>query len=409
MAIGPLDGIRVIELANFVAAPSGSALMADMGADVVKIEAPTGDGWRGRPAFQGRPEDLANVGATLSPQFNLDNRGKRSMVLDITTDAGAAVARTLIDAADIFLTNLLPRRRQRLGFDPVTLHGRNPRLIYVGVTGYGPVGPDADRPGFDYSAFWASSGIMSRLVPPDQAPPLSRPALGDHTTGISNVAGALAALRLRDQTGLGQTVELSLFSVSHWVNGSDIVAAALTGEEPPLHDRDLPLNPLWNTYRCADGRWLLLTMLQPDLYWRRFCRAIGRPDFAERSEWADSMGRATDTKELTAAIGAEFAKASLREWCEWLDAQGIIFAPVSTVRGAIEREQTAAQATVQMVESNGLTMPVVRAPFVIEGATVAPRGLAPELGQHTEEVLLESGFTWVQITELRTAGAFGPE
>ncbi len=409
MAIGPLDGVRVIELANFVAAPSGSAMMADMGADVIKIEAPGGDGWRGRPVFLGKPDDLESAGAGLSPIFNQDNRGKRSIVLDITTPAGASTAQLLIDSADVFLTNLLPKRRRRLGFDPDTLLNRNPQLIYVGVTGYGSSGPDADRPGFDYSAFWASSGIMSRLVPEDQPPPLSRPALGDHTTGLANLTATLAALRLRDQTGEGQVIELSLFSVGQWVNSSDIVASAVTGTEPPLHDREGPLNPLWNTYRCADGLWLLLTMLQPDLYWTRFCDALDKPDWPQRAQWSTAAGRATDTGQLTALISAEFITATRDQWCERLDREGIIFAPVSTVQEVVQREQTAAQQTIQQVDVAGALLPVVRVPFEIEGAEIRPRGPAPELGQHTEAVLLEAGLDWEQIIELRENGAFGEE
>lgn len=407
MGIGPLDGVRVIELANYVAAPAGGALMADMGADVIKIEPPSGDGWRGRPAYAGKPEDLANAGATLSPQFNHDNRGKRSVTLDITSAAGADTARLLIDRTDVFLTNLLPKRRARLGFEPATLLTRNPRLIYVGVSGYGPDGPDADRPGFDYSAFWASSGIMSRLVPPEQNPPLSRPALGDHTTGLTNLTATLAALRLRDQTGRGQVCELSLFSVSHWVNGADLVTTASTGNEPPLHDRDQPLNPLWNTYRCADGAWLLLTMIQPDAYWQRFCRALGREEWLQREAWAGTVGRAADSHTLTAAIAAEFARHSRAEWQRRLDAEGIIFAPVSSVGEAVAREQTAAQQTIRTVETESGPLPVVRAPFQIAGAEIAPRGPAPELGQHTEMVLLEAGLSWERIATLRERGAFG--
>ncbi|HLZ70060.1 MAG TPA: CoA transferase [Dehalococcoidia bacterium] len=407
MGIGPLDGVRVIELANYVAAPAGSALMADMGADVVKIEPPAGDGWRGRPAFAGKPEDLDVAGAPLSPQFNHDNRGKRSIVLDITNAAGAEMARLLIDRADVFLTNLLPRRRARLGFEPAGLLARNPRLIYVGVTGYGPDGPDADRPGFDYSAFWASSGIMSRLVPPGQNPPLSRPALGDHTTGLTNLTATLAALRLRDQTGEGQVCELSLFSVSHWVNGADLVTAASTGNEPPLHEREQPLNPLWNTYRCADGAWLLLTMIQPDAYWQRFCRALGREDWLDCEVWSSTVGRATDSRTLTAAISEEIARRTRADWSRRLDAEAIIYAPVSTVREAVAREQTAAQATLHTVHTPAGPLPVVRAPFQIAGAEIRPRGSAPELGQHTEAVLLEAGLSWEQIGALRGRRVLG--
>ena len=395
MMPGPMDGVRVVELANFVAAPSGSALMADLGADVIKIEPPGGDGWRYRLAFADG----------IGPQFNHDNRGKRSIVLDITTSAGAETARTLIGTADVLLTNLLPARRRRLGFDPDTLLAACPNLVYVGVTGYGADGPDADRPGFDYSAFWASSGVMGKLAPPDEPPPLARGAIGDHTTGVTNLAATLAALRLRDRNGKGQIVELSLFSVGQWFNSTDIVGAAVSGVEPAVHDRCRPFNPLWNTYRCADGHWLLLTMLQPDLYWARFCRAIGHPEWLERHEWASAQERASDSERLTAAIDAEFAGAGRAEWSARLDREGVIYAPVSTVLEVVERPQTLAQQTIQTPP--GSRQPVVRTPFEIRGADLRPRGPAPELGRHTEEVLLELGLDWDQIAALRQQGAFG--
>ena len=395
MMRGPMDGLRVVELANFVAAPSGSALMADLGADVIKIEPPGGDGWRYRLAPAGE----------LQPHFNHDNRGKRSVVLDITTSAGADAARRLIGTADVLLTNLLPARRRRLGFDPDAMLANYPRLIFVGVTGYGPDGPDADRPGFDYSAFWASSGVMGKLAPPEEPPPLARGAIGDHTTGMTNLAATLAALRLRDQTGRGQIVELSLFSVGQWFNSTDIVNAAVTGIEPAVHDRRRPFNPLWNTYRCADGAWLLLTMLQPDLYWARFCQALGHPEWLGNPEWSNTQARAADRERLTAAIGEAFASAGRPQWSVRLDREGVIFAPVSTVLEVVERPQTADQRMIQVPE--GTNLPVVRTPFEIRGANTRPRGPAPELGQQTETVLLEVGFDWEQIAELRVQGAFG--
>ena len=394
----PLDGVRVIELANFVAAPSGGALMADLGADVIKIEPPTGDAWRVRALT---PDMMWFI-------FNHDNRGKRSVVLDVTAPAGAEAARRLIDGADVLLTNLLPHRRTRLGFDPEALHARNPRLIYVGVTGYGPDGPDADRPGFDYSAFWAASGIMGRLLPEDQPPPLSRGALGDHTTGISNLAATLAALRLRDMTGAGQTVELSLFSVGAWVNSLDILSAAHNGVEPGVHDRERPANPLWNTYRCADGRWLMLTMLQPDLYWARLCAALEQDGWLAEERWQSTPDRAADTQRLTAAMSAVFATAPRDDWGERLDALGIIWAPVSTVRETAAREQLAVQHLMQRVDVHGTPMPVMRGPFALRGSEEGPRGRAPELGEHSAAILREAGYDDAAIAALREQGAFGP-
>ena len=258
----PLEGIRVVEVANYLAAPSAGALMADMGADVIKVEPPGGDVYRAfELASLGYDHDFATNYA-----FELDNRGKRSITVDLEAPGGPALVRRLAAGADVFLTNLIQRRRERFALTIEELQAANPSLIYASFSGYGTEGPDADRAGFDYAAFWARSGLMSLLGDPGAPPPLCRAGQGDHTTALNLLAAILAALRLRDQSGEGQVVDVTLLGTGLWTIGTDLAAALQAGHQPPRHDRERPPNALWNSYRCADGRWLLLVMLQPDRY-----------------------------------------------------------------------------------------------------------------------------------------------
>lgn len=397
-----MDGLVVIELANFVAAPAAGALMADLGALVIKVEPPEGDGWRTKAVSRDEPL----VGGVLST-FNHDNRGKQSVVLDVSNEGGAAIVKRLAMQADVFLTNLLPARRQRFHLAPEELMRENPKLIYVGVTGYPSDGEDADRAGFDYSAFWAASGLMGKLNAETDAPPLARPGIGDHTTAMTALAGALAALNLRHTTGRGSIVELSLFSTGLWTNSADVVAAAVTREEPARHDRTAPPNPLWNTYRCGDGRWLLLTMLQPDRYWPAFTRAMGHPEWANQPGWETTRERAADSRALVLAIELAFATLPLEDWCRRLDAEGIIYAPVAEVRDAVTRSAQCARPFVSAAPSVEERLPLVRAPFTVSGALVEPRGPAHPLGADTERILREFGFTVEELASYAMGGSFG--
>lgn len=399
---GPMDGLTVIELANFVAAPAAGALMADLGAMVIKVEPPEGDGWRTKAVSR----DERPSGGVLST-FNHDNRGKQSVILDLASEAGADIIHRLARQADIFLTNLLPHRRSRFHLTPPELMRDNPRLIYVGVSGYPTDSEDADRPGFDYSAFWAASGLMGKLNGENEVPPLARPGIGDHTTAMTALAGTLAALNLRHRTGRGSVVELSLFSAGLWVNSADVVAAAFTGEEPARHDRTAPPNPLWNTYRCSDGRWLLLTMLQPDRYWGAFTRAMGRPEWLHQPEWATTRGRATDCRRLVEAIEMAFAQLPLADWCRRLDREGLIYAPVSDVRETVARSAQGSRPAVTATPDVDVNFPLVRVPFTISGAQVEPRGPARPPGADTDRILLEFGFTDEELAAYSIAGAFG--
>ena len=268
MTIRPLEGVRVIELATWVAAPSATAIMADLGADVVKLEPPGGDAWRYGGAMK-------VPGGKWSTPFELDNRGKRSVTIDLEHEDGPALVKRLCASADIFVTNLTAARQQRYGLTAAQVHEVAPRVVHASFTAYGLDGPDAERAGFDNAAFWARTGIMSIVGQPGTPPDMFRGGQGDHTAGLALFGAALAALRERDRSGKGQVVDASLFAAGIWTIASDYSRSLITGDQPDFRDRTAMPNPLANTYQCGDGRWLALVMPQSDRYWPALCAAGG--------------------------------------------------------------------------------------------------------------------------------------
>lgn len=399
---GPLADLRVVEVANWLAAPSAAALMADMGADVIKVEPPGGEDYR-------HTRNLGfGVDFPLNYAFELDNRGKRSVGLALDAPSSREVMERLIANADIFITNLLQPRRERFGLTNRDVRRINPRAIYVSFSGYGTEGPDAGRAGFDFAAFWARSGVMSLLQAPGQPPIICRSGQGDHTTALNLLAATLAALRLRDQTGEGQEVDVTLLGTGIWTVGSDVSHALVAGSQPAQADRSTPLNPLANVYRCADDRWVLLIMPVADAYWERFCRMLQRPQWVADPRYATLAARRQHTAELTAAIDGLFAEAALAQWAERLDRAGLIWAPMATLP-----EVLADPAVLQLDPFAAVTHPTaglyrtLQAPFRIAGADIGVRGPAPEAGEHTVAVLSELGFDDVAIARLADAGALG--
>ena len=395
---GPLAGIRVLEVANWLAAPAGCALLADAGADVVKVETPDGEPYRG---YRGG----AGVELPYNPFFELDNRGKRAITLNLENPAARDVIYRLIDKSDVFVTNLLAKRRERYGLTYEDLKVHRPDLIFVSVTGYGSWGPDRDRAGYDYAAFWARSGIMGLLGEPESPPPPQRPGMGDHTTALA-VAGAVSlALFNRERTGNGEQIDVSLNNTGMWVLAIDVQTALTTGREPErLSRRDVP-NPIWNSYQTGDGRWIQLVMLVADVYWPKVCRAIGRPDLEKDPHFESMAKRMEYREELIALLDETFAERTLAEWTAALDGEGCIWAPAQTIGETIEHPQTIAREAFAEIDhpTHGLIR-LVDSPVKFAAERVGARGAAPELGQHTEEVLLEAGYSWEEIAQLRDSG-----
>ncbi len=397
----PLTGIRVLEVANWLAAPAAGALLADLGADVIKVEPPGGDVFR---EFLLRSMGYTHDFAT-NYAFQLDNRGKRSVTVALDKPGGPELVRRLAAGSDVFLTNLIQGRRVRYGLSWEDVRAVNARILYASFSGYGTRGPDENRPGFDYAAFWARSGLMGLLGEPPSPPPLCRGGQGDHTTALNILAAVLAALRLRDQTGEAQHIEVTLQGTGMWTLAGDLQAALVAREQPTRHARTQPANPIWNSYQAGDGAWILLVMPQPDPYWPRFCAMVGRPGWVTDPRYETMQGRRAHNVELTREIDALFAAHDLAHWSAKLDEHGLIWAPVATLTDVIDDPQVR-----EMGWFTTLDHPVhgrfetLSAPFKIYGADVAVRGPAPEAGEHTFDVLSELGVGDEELARLATDG-----
>jgi crotonobetainyl-CoA:carnitine CoA-transferase CaiB-like acyl-CoA transferase len=404
-SVAPLDGIRVLEVANWLAAPAAGALLADLGADVIKVEPPGGDVFR---EFVLRSMGYTHDFAT-NYAFQLDNRGKRSVTVALDRPGGPALLRRMSERVDVFLTNLVQQRRERYGLTYDEVRAVSPRIVYASFSGYGTRGPDRNRPGFDYAAFWARSGLMGLLGEPPSPPPLCRGGQGDHTTALNILAAVLAALRVRDRTDAAQHVEVTLQGTGMWTLGGDLQAALIAREQPARHERTRPANPIWNSYRAADGAWLLLVMPQPDPdYWPRFCKMMGRPEWAHDPRYDTLAKRRQETVELTATIDRLFAEHDLAYWSAQLDAHGLIWAPVATLVDVIDDPQAREMGWFTTLTHPSLgPFETLDTPFRIYDADVGARGPAPAAGEHTFDVLAELGIDGDELARLATEGVIG--
>ena len=308
MANGPLHGVKVVELGVWVAGPAATGLMADWGANVIKVEPPTGDPQRAVFGALG-VADQAGV-----PPFEIDNRGKKSVVLDLRTDDGLATMHRLLAEADVFVSNVRPAGLARMGLDPGSLTARYPRLVYGLLTGYGSRGPDVDRAGYDVGAFWARSGLAHTLVAPGDNPPGVRSGQGDHTTGLSMCAGVMAALVDRERTGKGRVVETSLLRTGIYTIGWDVGVQLRFGKRTGTKRREQNPAPQILNYSAGDGRAFWLLGLEGDRHWPGLLEAIGRQDLAEREGFATARERAVNC-EAVIALMAPMVFRSMQGTC----------------------------------------------------------------------------------------------
>jgi crotonobetainyl-CoA:carnitine CoA-transferase CaiB-like acyl-CoA transferase len=384
----PLSGIKVVEIASFVAVPAAGALLADLGAEVIKVEVPWGEIYRhARPRLAGFDSDFP-----AGPPFQMDNRGKRSLGLDLVLPQACDALRKVIARADVVITNVLPARLEKYRLDPDTLRANHPALIIGRLSGYGPEGDRANDPAFDYTAFWALSGLMDHLHDLDSPPGWMRPGMGDHSAGLSLVVGILAALRTRDANGAGQVVDVSLQHIGYYVNGNDTSYSLVTGETPPRHDRRAPRNPLWNHYECQDGRWLFLVMIDSDRYWPLLARAIGRAELAEDPRFVNASERFRNSGELVRVLDEIFATRPLEKWIEPMNSERLIWAPVRTLAEAVldeSAEQSGCFATVEHPEYGRFK--TVSPPLRMSGYELGGSNPAPLLAADTAAVLAEAG------------------
>ncbi|MGV0870846.1 CaiB/BaiF CoA transferase family protein [Mycolicibacterium sp. XJ879] len=380
---GPLEGIRVVELGVWVAGPAAGGILADWGADVVKIEPPTGDPAR---TF-GR---MLGIEDGISPPFEMDNRGKRSVVLDLTTESGRVSALELLSGADVFLTNVRPGALRRMGLDFATVAAGNPALVYGLITGYGESGPDGDRAAYDVAAFWARAGLAHLLTRPGQTPPFQRGGMGDHAAGMTLAAALCAALVARTRTGQGQLVSTSLYRQGAYTVSFDLNTFLLTGHTIAIGQRETMANPCMNNYTAGDGRRFWIVGLEANRHWPPLCRAVGRPEWLTDPRYETARSRAVHAVELIAELDEIFATRTLDEWSETFAAEPELFwAPINSVEDVLADDQFHAAGGIVDVPDGDASVPMIASPADFSATPWAPRSAAPRLGEHTEEVLAE--------------------
>lgn len=384
-----LDGYRVVELGAWVAGPGAGGVLAEWGADVIKVETEAGDPMR-------RLFDvLGGHKQPQSPPFDLDNRGKRSVVLDLRSDSGRAALTKLLATADVFLTNLRPDALERMGLGPEATLAASPRLVYASVSGYGLEGPDRDRPGYDLGAFGARAGVAHLHGVAYDEPVAIRSGMGDHMTALTAVTGILGALLERERSGKGQLVATSLLRAGIYSIGWDLGIQLRFGKMAPQTGRSGNSNPLVNSYRAGDGRWFWLLGLEADRHWPRLVAAIARPELGEDERFSSARGRRKNAEALIAELDATFASRPRSEWFDRFDAEDVWWAPVQTPDEVVADPQAvAAGAFVDVPEGAGAPAHRAVATPVSFGRENATRvGAVPALGEHTDEILRELGLS----------------
>jgi crotonobetainyl-CoA:carnitine CoA-transferase CaiB-like acyl-CoA transferase len=404
----PLEGITVIEVDNFVAAPSAAAILADLGARVIKIEPLTGDPWRGlsRPT---KNDGLSEALQKMDLQFDVDNRGKESIAIALDQPEGAELVRKLIAKADIFMCNLLIHRQEKFGLDPETLLELRPNLVHATLTGYGTSGPDALRPGYDVTAFFGRSGLYDALREgEDGMVPMARPAQGDHTTGLAFVGAILAALRLAEKTGEGQVVETSLYETAVWTQASDYAVTAVDHAPVRRRTRKELFAITGNRFPCGDGKWVVFNMIPDTAYWAPMCRAIGIEALIDDERFIDSRARYRNMAKLIDLLDTALAKKSRDDWGSIFDKAGLIWGPVLGLH-EVAQDPHAIELGIfpEMEHREAGVYRTVNIPMRFARTQVKPRSPAPDIGEHTESVLAEFGFSEEEINRMSEAKTIG--
>ena len=398
--MGVLDGVRVVELAEHGFVPACGAILGDWGAEVIKIEKPTGDPLRG-VMTAGLVADTGDVNFL----WELYNRNKRGLGLDLRIPEGRAVFDRLLEDADVLLTSFLPSARSKLRVQPEDCWAVNPRLIYAKGHGQGQRGPDADHGGFDAVSFWARGGLGYILSPPEGPMIMQRGAMGDAPSGAMLAGGVAAALYRRERTGRGLVVDVALLNTAVWQLSMDLTATGVLGENPrPLHGAGVLPNPLVGPYRTGDGRWLLLNMLDDTRHWVPACRALGLQGLLEDARFADTAGRAEHRVELHGLIAERIGTSDLAALRRGLEAEDTVFAALASPLEVIADPQVIANGYFAAHPSRP-SLRLACAPMQFDDEMTEIRRAAPDTGEHSDEVLAELGYDAQAIRSLRSAGA----
>ncbi|HEY3800213.1 MAG TPA: CaiB/BaiF CoA-transferase family protein [Caulobacteraceae bacterium] len=393
-----LEGLKVVELATYVAAPSATAVMSDWGADVIKIESGRGDPTR--RTFAGQPHLEGN------PVFEWENHGKRGVVLDTGKPAGREALLRILKDADIFVTNLRPGALKRAKLDYDSLKAELPRLIYVSITGYGLEGPGADLPAFDMAALWSHGGIGGAMTPRGHEPPQCRPGMGDSICALSAVSGALAAVIERSTTGKGRLVEASLIRAGTFAIGWDMAIQLKWSRLATQRTRKEVLDPLSNYFRTSDERWVGIFPRDGRDEFEHIVKVLDLPALASDPRFATARDRAQNVAALVEALDEGFARLTLAEAGRRLTDADMIWGPLNAPRDTVvDPLAEAAGCFVDIVDADGVAYRQPTSPARFPGAPEGPQRPAPKLGQHTREVLAAAGYMRDEIETLIAEGA----
>jgi len=392
------SGLKVVDFASFVAAPGAAVILSDFGADVIKVEPPSGDPWRHGHKIAPQPE------ADEPYQFHLANRNKRSITLDLKSPSAQQVVEQLVRWADVFIVNTPHPARKKLKLEYADVVQWNPRLIYADLTGFGEKGPDASLPGFDITSYWARSGLLSMTRDAGAPPTWPVAGSGDNATAVGIYSAIVTALYRRERTGKGAYVTTSLLAEGVW-SASVSIQAALSGAKfYGLHDRKHPANAALNVYRASDGTWFVL-IVTPDRF-AAVAKAIGRPDLLTDPRFSDPAKLTANMPQLTAILDEVFVAQPMAHWQEVFSSVHVTFGAVRGPQEVIEDPQLRANEIIVPLEgAGGKLTSTISSPIQLHGVAKVPARRAPNLGEHTEEILRDLGFDADGIEDLRASGA----
>ena len=401
---GPLDGIRIIEVASWMFIPSGGSVLVDWGADVIKVEPMTGDPQRALITSGLLPGGAGGVNFMVEQP----HRGKRSIGLDLAHPDGREALMKLVETADVFLTNYLPPIRRKLQIDTEHIRGRNPDIIIARGSGAGPKGPDAEKGGYDGASFWARGGMGMTMPEREDGWPSGQPtaAFGDVMGGLATAGAIAAALVKRERTGETSVVDVSLLATAMWQLSPMVIASKLFGfSKIPQGDRTRNPNPGVGTYRTSDGRFIALILLQSDKFWEDFVKRLGVPEMASDERFCDSTVRSQNGPECIARLDEAFGSQPLSYWQEALADFAGVWSPFQTLDELYEDPQVIANGYLpSMTAGNGDDIQLVASPAQFDEVAVEVTR-APEHGEHTELLLLDMGYDWDQIAAMKESGA----
>ena len=399
---GLFSDLKVLDIATYIAGPAATTMLSDFGADVIKIEVPgMGDPYRELFKIQPSPESSKNY------MWQLTNRNKRSMTLNLKSPRGQEILRKLVGWADVLVVNYPPRVRERLKLTYEEVSAINPRMIYADITGYGNAGPDANEPGFDITAYWARTGLMDQTRNAGCPPAMPVFGMGDHATATTLYASILTGLYRREKTGQGCRVSSALVSVGTWAAATWVEGALVGAKFSGNVNRQHPPNALLNTYETADGRWFLL-VAEPEARWAPLLKAIGHPEWATDERFSQEGRRMAHADVLTQQLQEVFATQSFDFWRAVLDQARIPLSLIQTIEENAHDPQLLANHFLVPIDDGSQTPNLtVDSPVYLEQeAKVRPRP-APDLGQHTHEILKELAYDEKAIEALRASGVIG--